>query len=330
MKKATLVVGIFYQKNKIFDLTNNEVNRDDCMYFYFKLKQSFRLAGFELATQDINNINESDVVIYIDMPKILPNKKSIEKSFLFIFESELIRPDNWVITKHDFFKMIFTWNDDYINNIKYFKMNFTHKILDIVNLDIKEKLVTLIAGNKTSNHQKELYSERLKAIRWFEKFQYKDFDFFGMGWNKFFLKRPFIILNRYSNITQIALKRFKTYKGIVISKKATLSKYKFAICYENARNIPGYITEKIFDCFFAGCVPIYLGAPNITEYIPKECFINKNDFTNYDDLYIFLKTMSDDKYNLYISAIKQYLSSKAIEKFDAVLTSNLIVHTIIN
>jgi hypothetical protein len=42
----------------------------------------------------------------------------------------------------------------------------------------------------------------------------------------------------------------------VDSKKNTLEKYKFSICYENARDIPGYITEKIFDCFFAGCVPI--------------------------------------------------------------------------
>ena len=48
----------------------------------------------------------------------------------------------------------------------------------------------------------------------------------------------------------------------------------FAICYENARDIPGYITEKIFDCFFAGCVPIYWGgAPNVTDHIPANTFI---------------------------------------------------------
>jgi hypothetical protein len=60
-----------------------------------------------------------------------------------------------------------------------------------------------------------------------------------------------------------------------------LEKYKFSICYENARDTPGYITEKIFDCFFAGCVPIYWGANNITDHIPKECFIDKRDFEDY-------------------------------------------------
>jgi len=42
-------------------------------------------------------------------------------------------------------------------------------------------------------------------------------------------------------------------------KKPIMEQYKFSIYHENARNIPGYITEKIFDSFFAGCVPVYWG-----------------------------------------------------------------------
>ncbi|KAB7887432.1 hypothetical protein GBG19_10625 [Poseidonibacter ostreae] len=68
------------------------------------------------------------------------------------------------------------------------------------------------------------------------------------------------------------------------------------MCYENARDIPGYITEKIFDSFFAGCVPVYLGADNITEHIPKECFIDKREFDTYEKLYKYLKNMSDEEY----------------------------------
>lgn len=29
-----------------------------------------------------------------------------------------------------------------------------------------------------------------------------------------------------------------------------------------------YVTEKVYDGLVAGCVPIYLGAPNIDKYIP--------------------------------------------------------------
>ena len=40
------------------------------------------------------------------------------------------------------------------------------------------------------------------------------------------------------------------------------------------RNVNGYVTEKIFDAFKAGCVPVYWGAENITKYVPAECFID--------------------------------------------------------
>jgi len=39
-------------------------------------------------------------------------------------------------------------------------------------------------------------------------------------------------------------------------KRAVLNGHRFAICFENCV-FPGYVTEKIFDCFLAGCVPVY-------------------------------------------------------------------------
>lgn len=29
-----------------------------------------------------------------------------------------------------------------------------------------------------------------------------------------------------------------------------------------------YVTEKLYDAFVAGCVPLYLGAPNIAKLLP--------------------------------------------------------------
>ncbi len=29
-----------------------------------------------------------------------------------------------------------------------------------------------------------------------------------------------------------------------------------------------YVTEKLYDAFVAGCVPLYLGAPNIANLLP--------------------------------------------------------------
>lgn len=88
-----------------------------------------------------------------------------------------------------------------------------------------------------------------------------------------------------------------------------MEKYRFSICYENARDIPGYITEKIFDSFFAGCVPVYRGASNVTDFIPKNCFVDKRDFASYEELYKFLKSMPDDDYMAYLNNIENFLSA---------------------
>lgn len=62
------------------------------------------------------------------------------------------------------------------------------------------------------------------------------------------------------------------------SKVETLGEYLFCYCLENQGGTKGYITEKIFDCFFSGSVPVYLGPTNITDYIPSSCFV---DFSNF-------------------------------------------------
>ena len=329
MNKATLVVGPFYQNNKIFDLNDKIVNRDNCMYPFFLLKSEFEKAEINLATQDINPISESQNVIYNEMPKNLPQGKEIEKSYLLIFESELIRPDNWDLKKHRYFKKIFTWNDNYVDNKKYFKMNFSQKIPESLNMQTKDKLCTLIAGNKMNQDKRELYSERLKAIKWFEKNHPGDFDLYGMGWDKLFLKIPFNYFNRLDMCKSIAVKFRPSFKGVVQSKNDVYSRYKFAICFENVKDIPGYITEKIFDCFFAGCVPVYWGASNIQEFVPKECFIDKRNFSSYEDLYGFIYNIDENIYFNYINAIESYLQGKEIKLFSAEYFSKTIFNNII-
>lgn len=54
------------------------------------------------------------------------------------------------------------------------------------------------------------------------------------------------------------------------------SEYKFIICFENSKT-DGYITEKIFNVFLSGSIPIYDGAPNITDYIVSGSFIKYDD-----------------------------------------------------
>lgn len=53
--------------------------------------------------------------------------------------------------------------------------------------------------------------------------------------------------------------------------------YKFIICFENSKT-NGYVTEKIFNVFLSGSIPIYDGAPNIVYYIERgSCLLFDKD-----------------------------------------------------
>ena len=80
------------------------------------------------------------------------------------------------------------------------------------------------------------------------------------------------------------------------------SQYKFIICYENSY-APGYITEKIFNCFFAQTIPIYKGSPIIEQYINISSFIDARNINKAINLIKKLNS-NESTYNDYISEPK--------------------------
>jgi hypothetical protein len=61
------------------------------------------------------------------------------------------------------------------------------------------------------------------------------------------------------------------------NKLAYLRLFKFNACPENS-NYSGYVTEKLFDCLIAGCIPIYFGSHNN----PEPGIINSQALVFYD------------------------------------------------
>ncbi|MCX7705667.1 MAG: glycosyltransferase family 10 [bacterium] len=306
------------------------MNRDDCQFGAYLLKKKFYEIGIDLSTQDINQVSESEFIIYNEFAgvnNIIPDRNN----YLLIFESEVIRPDNWNIENHRYFKKIFTWHDDFVDNKRYIKINFSVKVPERLNFDLSEKtgLCTMIVANKFVKHPLELYSERRRAIEWFENNHPEDFDLFGFGWDRHLFTGYWRRLNKIKFLCRFFRPRYKTYKGAIKSKREILRRYKFSICYENAKDIPGYITEKIFDCFFAGCVPIYFGAPNITRHIPSKTFIDRRNFNTYDELYSYIKNMSEAEYVNYLDAIRDFVMSDKIYPFSAECFAETIVREIV-
>ena len=318
MRKAAIVVDSFYSNNRLFDLSDTIANRDNCLLPFARLREECKNKGIDLATSDVHPEESSEIVIYNDIPLVLPKPVDGQCRYLLLFESELIRPDNWELSHHNKFDKIFTWHDDYIDNDTYFKINFSHELPKFISKRVqKEKLCCIIGGNKKVQHPLELYSKRTEVIRWFEKCHFEDFDLYGMGWDEcqYFGGKVKGMLKRIKPLSQMLAASYPSYKGRVESKKDTLEQYKFSICFENAKDIPGYITEKIFDCFFAGCVPVYWGANNVSKHIPKDCFIDMRKFSGYKDMYQYMKNMSDEEYLDYLNAIERFILSDKSYQF---------------
>lgn len=323
------------KNNFMFENHNTSIG-DNLLSPLVHLKEYAQQLNITVATTDIITPEEADAIVFIDMPNDNDNifKRSIatlKPLYLLALESPLVRPQSFNLNNHVYFKKVFTWNDDLIeqNHNKYIKINYSFALPYKVNFNLSnnKQLCTMIAGYKYIKHPLELYSKRIEAIRWFEIYHREDFDLYGLGWDKFQFKGPKIIraLNRLKPLTKLLAPNFPSYIGSVQRKKEILEKYKFAICYENARDIPGYITEKIFDCFFAGCIPIYWGANNISHYIPKECFIDKRNFETYEYLYEYIKNISTQEYQNYLYNIEQFLLTKKAHLFSNEHFSNTLL-----
>jgi hypothetical protein len=222
-----------------------------------------------------------------------------EKMVLFMWEPYIRMRKMYNQNLHDCFSKIYTWDDDLVDGVKYFKFYYPvlrPMITDLVSFEDK-KLCVLVTGyvSDPSRYPGELYSERYLAAQFFEQVGEEGFECYGRGWDK--------------------APHYKSFRGACGDKIGVIKNFRFSICYENCRNVKGYITEKIFDCFAAGNVPIYWGASNVTDYIPSDCFIDRRDFESLDELYLFLKSMTKATYEGYLSRIQEFLSSDAAHRF---------------
>jgi len=312
-----------YNNNKMFDPTFHADIGDDLLYPLHELARVGKERGHSISTIDQEGADPFDAIAFFDYPgKDNPYlKKLIEMDFknlyLFLFENPIIKPDNYNPKNYQPFKKVFTYIDTLVDNKKIFKVFIPNKIPQTIPMNInRPKFCCMIAGNKMNLRSGQLYSERVRAIRWFEKNQPDKFDLFGKGWDEPYLP---VFLRKYAfpSLFQKYYPYPPSYRGDLIIKRTTLKQYKFSICYENLRGCPGYITEKIFDSFFAGCIPVYLGANNVTDYIPEETFIDKRKYPTYEELYQYMNGLTERDCLGYSVAIQKFLRSEQILPFGA-------------
>lgn len=252
---------------------------------------------------------------------------SLTKYFnrVYIYNTEGIGYERYFKHQHNLHKLFYFQAENGV--IEHLWNNTNRKFLTMINSNKMPlpRLQRKIKQNSTDLpiflcrdrgiEKYELFSERVKALVALQNFG--DIDLFGYGWNASLYQVLCNILKgrRFPYPYWRNRKVLRAiYKGPVKSKYETLSQYKFAVCFENIV-MPGYITEKIFDCLFVGTIPIYLGAPDIEKFIRKDCFIDMHDFGDYNTLHAYLLNLSDKDISLFKKAAKEYLVSEQYQPF---------------
>ncbi len=244
------------------------------------------------------------------MPNFLKNISAYpqKKKLLVCLEPPVVLPHLYKKKLLNHYGKVFVMLDDLVANSGYHKIYYPQVALkkyeNLPNFKNK-KLCTMIATNWKNHHAQELYSQRRVVAKFFEGLEEGEIDIYGNGWQG-----------------------FKNWKGHIVSKREVLKNYNFGICYENTTNQVGYITEKIFDCFVCGCIPIYWGASNITDYVPKECFIDRRDFDSDKEVYDFIKKMDETTYKKYMTSITTFLASDAAKLYSVQNFVSIIIESI--
>jgi hypothetical protein len=288
----------------------NQNLKDDDIYLFYEQNCLF-CRNLNASSPEWNKLlSEYDLFVFHDLPSCL-NPLCIEKlghkSLAIIAEPPTVIPSQYDSRLLNKFASVFSWNDDIVNGKKIKK--FFYPVLTRYQGGLPfsyRKISCMMCGNKSSTFRGELYSERKRIINYFKK-DVDVFSLYGPGWEKLGIK---------------------TYKGNIPFKYPALRETIFNFCLENTTGVKGYVTEKIFDAFEAGCVPIYSGPSNIDEYIPRDCYIDYKRFKSLKDLREFMLDFTEAEYREYQKNIVKFLLSDQAKNFSAHRYANLMTHEI--
>jgi hypothetical protein len=344
-----------FLKDRLFDRNFAGHAGDQILAPYAHMKDYLNARGVEVHTADYlpakpDGARNIYVTTGMTGYKHLLNRKDTVLSAFLPLECPTVEPGMFreLREAQHLFKRVFTWSDSaslepFVGAplVRCFRLCWPQSY-EVVHESIWQQtgrgFLVMLNGNKLPRYRtpcRELYSERMRALGYFSRSG--EIDLYGVGWDgptyrvgkacvpgtfgklrmpgtAQWIQRE--LLSWWQSIVpepDLVAAR-KVYRGFAKSKAETLCKYKFALCFENSI-LKGWITEKIFDCFFAGTVPVYWGAPDIEHYIPKECFIDMRRFADYGELKDCLTSLSERDIQGYKEAARDFLGSPRFQPF---------------
>jgi hypothetical protein len=221
-----------------------------------------------------NQLIESDISLYFDHGD---SKEKLSGKFnvLILVEPRTVNPIQYKKKHLNKFNLVIPTSpvraaslglEDYI----YAPLHFIDPLDQITRRDLD---FVILNANKFSSNSENLYALRRKISKYLYKNGFS-YELYGLDWHmsKFKELRERIwsirkelkclrIPNFFAAFSEFTY-RYPEYKGSPYNKQEVLCKFKYAVIIENEAD---YISEKIFDAIFSGCVPLYVG-PSLNAY----------------------------------------------------------------
>jgi hypothetical protein len=330
--------------DRLFQDDLNLLNGDRQNAPFVDVRDRLGAAGVLVRTADhLPEAVDDTVKLYVSLGSLerferLAARPDVVLSAFFAMECPIVEPKLYkalpLVARR--FRRLFSWSDSRsLRRFTHADLPLRHfrwpqsfdDVHDGIWQNTDRKFLTMINANKLPRlYWRELYTERMRAVEFFAR--RNEIDLYGKGWDgpsmrvgttwvPWTLKRRWLAFQRaWQRVrppARLAAAR-RAYGGTAVSKAAVLGRYRFALCFENCV-LRGWITEKIFDCFFAGTIPIYWGAPEIAEIIPAECFIDMRRYADYADLRRYLTSLSDQDVADYRGRARDFLRSASYHPF---------------
>ena len=338
--------------NRLFDQESNPYAGDNILAPYAAIYQRLTAAGIAVQTADFlpaTPDGRQNLVISFGTPDRLPSqsvgkyremakRSDVILSAFVAMECPVVEPGMFKALPElqKYFRRIMSWSDtDALIPFTRLPVRVEHFCWPQSFNDVHEtlwsagdrKFLVMMNANKLPRlFVDELYTARLRAVEFFNR--YGEIDLYGRNWDRAparvgktrtpatfrrIMSRAWEVKQRaWPNPLYVAAASAS--RGPSLSKSATFSQYRFALCFENSV-LKGWMTEKMFDCFFAGTIPVYWGAPDVLDWVPAECFVDMRQFRDFDELRLFLRSITPSEEQGYREAAREYLASDRFTPF---------------
>jgi hypothetical protein len=283
------------------------------------------------------SLEEADFVLFCDyleedVAQVATAKIPIHKRILLILEPEVVLPTNFKKQSLKEFGTVIRVGRP--EKLQGHNLNWPQHWREIspTNLKRNQTDAVMISGNKISFVCGELYSLRRNAA-----FEISHVALYGTGWNSTFSVRFRKLLVEASNVmksghfpriqpVQYWFRNHKNWLGAPGDKTKVLENYRISLVIENSAE---FLTEKLFDSFFAGCIPVYVG-PNIEDFgIPKSLVVTASG--SISSIREGIKRAQDMDYSAWYEELKNWISKEqtkldwSTESFFRQLTNLILI-----